>query len=126
MDGTSEGLVSFADGLWLDTAPVRFLGLRLTVTMAVLRLGDGTLLVYSPLILTPERRSAVVSPWDAARKRLRRPKLSTTRIRSGGLIVRPPSGVGHSAHIVEEVATPDTAVSLKTLCEPRAGRDVPA
>jgi hypothetical protein len=59
MDGTTDGLVSFAEGVWLGTAPVRFLGLRLTVTMAVLRLGDGTLLVYSPLILTPERRSAV-------------------------------------------------------------------
>jgi hypothetical protein len=51
--------MSFADGLWLGTAPVRFLGLRLTVTMAVLRLADGTLLVHSPLVLTPERRAAV-------------------------------------------------------------------
>src|SRR3954471_8249184 len=59
MDRTSEGLVSFADGVWLDTAPVGFLGLRLTATMAVLRLSDGELLVYSPLRLTPGRRTAI-------------------------------------------------------------------
>ena len=35
------------------------LGLRLTATMVVLRLADGSLLVYSPVALTPERRAAV-------------------------------------------------------------------
>ena len=59
MDSASGSLVSFTDGVWLDTAPVRFLGLRLTATMAVLRLGGRDLLVYSPLRLTPERRAAV-------------------------------------------------------------------
>jgi hypothetical protein len=54
-----EGLAAFAEGLWLDTAPVSFLGLRLTATMAVIRLGDGGLLVYSPVPLVPERRAAV-------------------------------------------------------------------
>lgn len=40
-------------------APVRFLGMELTATMTVLRLGDGSLLVHSPVMLTPERRAAV-------------------------------------------------------------------
>jgi len=52
-------LVGFADGVWLCAAPVRFLGLRLTSTMTVLRLSDGGLLVFSPVALTPERRAAV-------------------------------------------------------------------
>jgi len=52
-------LISFADGVWVDTGPVRFLGLQLTATMAVLRLGDSSLLLYAPLAMTPERRAAV-------------------------------------------------------------------
>ena len=52
-------LTVFADGVWLDTAPVSFLGLQLTATMAVLRLNNGALLLYSPLALTPERRQAI-------------------------------------------------------------------
>jgi len=55
----SNPLVAFADGVWLCPAPARFLGLRLTSTMVVLRLSDGALLVYSPVALTPERRAAV-------------------------------------------------------------------
>jgi hypothetical protein len=58
MDTSSE-LVRFADGVWLCTTPVGFLGLRLTVTMTVLRLPDGGLVLYSPVKLTPERRAAV-------------------------------------------------------------------
>ena len=54
-DGT---LTPFAEGVWVDTEPVRFLGLRLTATMAVLRLGDESLLLYSPVAMTPERRAA--------------------------------------------------------------------
>jgi hypothetical protein len=52
-------LTPFAEGLWLDTEPVRFLGLELTATMAVVRLADGSLLLHSPVTLTPERRAAV-------------------------------------------------------------------
>ena len=43
----------------MDTAPIGIVGTRLTATMAVLRLGDGSLLLYSPLEATPERRAAV-------------------------------------------------------------------
>jgi hypothetical protein len=52
-------LTPFADGVWVDTEPVRFLGLRLTATMAVLRLGNESLLLYSQVAMTPERRAAV-------------------------------------------------------------------
>ncbi len=52
-------LASFAEGVWLDTAPVRFLGMRLSSTMTVLRLDDGNLLLHSPLAMTPARRAAI-------------------------------------------------------------------
>lgn len=52
-------LIPFAEGVWVSTEPVRHLGLRLTATMAVFRLGDGSLLLYSPVVMTPERRAAV-------------------------------------------------------------------
>jgi hypothetical protein len=52
-------LTPFADGVWVDSAPVRFLGMRLTATMAVLRLSDNSLLLYSPLAMTAERRAAI-------------------------------------------------------------------
>jgi hypothetical protein len=47
------------EGIWIDTAPVRILGMRLSATMVVIRLADGRLLLYSPLSLTPERRRAI-------------------------------------------------------------------
>jgi hypothetical protein len=47
------------EGVWIDADPVRFLRLRLTATMTVLRLTDRTLLVCSPIALTPERRAQV-------------------------------------------------------------------
>lgn len=52
-------LTSVCDGVWVDCGPVSFLGLRLTATMTVLRVGDGSLLVHSPLPLTAARRAAV-------------------------------------------------------------------
>jgi hypothetical protein len=52
-------LASLAEGVWIDNEPVRFLGLRLTATMAVLRLRDDSLLLYSPVAMTPERRAAI-------------------------------------------------------------------
>ena len=36
--GDADALVGLADGVWVSTAPVSFLGLRLTTTMTVLRL----------------------------------------------------------------------------------------
>lgn len=52
-------LTRFADGVWVDDAPIRILGMPLTTTMTVLRLDDGSLLLHSPIPMTPERRAAV-------------------------------------------------------------------
>src|SRR5258706_6634637 len=49
----------FAEGVWLDTAPARIVGMKLTSTMTVLRLDDGDVLLHSPIAMTPERRAAV-------------------------------------------------------------------
>jgi hypothetical protein len=57
----SGTLTPFAEGVWLDTDPVRFLGLQLTATMAALRLADESLLLYSPVSMTAERRAAVAA-----------------------------------------------------------------
>jgi hypothetical protein len=49
----------FAEGVWLDRAPVSILGMRLTSTMAVLRLRGDAVLLYSPVEMTEERRTLV-------------------------------------------------------------------
>lgn len=53
-------------GVWLDTAPVSILGMRLTSTMTVLRLDDDRLLVHSPIALTPARRDAIAALGEVA------------------------------------------------------------
>ena len=56
----TEGVLTpFAEGVWVDSTSVRILGMPLTATMTVLRLSDGSLLVHSPVGLTPERRAAI-------------------------------------------------------------------
>lgn len=54
-------LTQLDEGIWIDSQPVRFLGMPLTATMTALRLRNGDLLLYSPLALTVERRAAVES-----------------------------------------------------------------
>lgn len=54
-----SGLRSVAKGVWIDTSPVRFLGLHLTANMTVLELRGGGLLLHSPIGFTAERRAAV-------------------------------------------------------------------
>lgn len=54
-------MISFAEGIWIEIGPARILGMRLTTTMTVLRLADGSLLVHSPLPCTAERRAAVAA-----------------------------------------------------------------
>ena len=61
MTGSHPPLVLVADDLWLCAAPVHFLGMSLTTTMAVVRLPDGALLLHSPVAATPERRAAVAA-----------------------------------------------------------------
>lgn len=55
----SGQLVEVAEGVWVDTAPVRIVGMPLTSTMTVLRLGGDDLLLYSPVAMTERRRAAV-------------------------------------------------------------------
>jgi hypothetical protein len=52
-------LTPLADGVWSTSDPTHYLGWRLTATMTVLQLGDGSLLLHSPVSMTPERRAAV-------------------------------------------------------------------
>jgi hypothetical protein len=52
-------MTPFADGVWLDSEPIRILGMKLGATMTVLRLRDGSLLLHSPVKMTPARRAAV-------------------------------------------------------------------
>ena len=59
MNSPSPGLVPFGKGIWLGSDPVGIVGMPLTSTMTVLRLGDGGLLLYSPVAMTGERRAAV-------------------------------------------------------------------
>lgn len=54
-------MTPLADDLWLEPAPVRFLGMSLTSTMTVVRLDDGSLLLHSPVAATAERRAAVAA-----------------------------------------------------------------
>jgi hypothetical protein len=54
-----ESLASFADGIWLAQQDLVYLRLRLTATMTVIRLPDGSLLVHSPVALTPARQGRV-------------------------------------------------------------------
>lgn len=54
-------LTPFAEGVWCDLGPVSMIGMRLTATMTVLRLGGAGLVLHSPLPLTPERRAAVTA-----------------------------------------------------------------
>ncbi len=52
-------LDQIAEGVWIATAPVHIVGMRLTTTMTVLALGDGSLLLSSPISATPELVAAV-------------------------------------------------------------------
>jgi hypothetical protein len=52
-------LALFDEGVWIDSAPARILGMNLTATMTVVRLQTGGLLLHSPLEMTVERRLAV-------------------------------------------------------------------
>lgn len=48
-----------ANNLWVMAAPQSFLGLHLGTRMTVVRLQDGSLLVHSPIALTPDLRAEV-------------------------------------------------------------------
>jgi hypothetical protein len=59
MGAGAETLVTFAEGIWLSAEPIVYLGLRVNAVMSVVRLADDTLLVHSPVPLSPARREQV-------------------------------------------------------------------
>jgi hypothetical protein len=59
MTADAGSLTQFAEGIWVDSQPAHIVGMELTATMAVLRLGGGNLLLYSPIRMTAERRAAI-------------------------------------------------------------------
>lgn len=52
---TSEGL-----NLWTVTCPVKILGLTMASRMSIIRLGDGTLWLHSPVRLDPRLQAALI------------------------------------------------------------------
>jgi Domain of unknown function (DUF4336) len=52
-------LTHIADGLWVATAPLRYIAFQLGTRMSVVRLASGDLWIHSPIALTPELRAAV-------------------------------------------------------------------
>ncbi len=56
---TANRLTPVAEGVWIAQAPVGFLGLRLTSTMTVLRLGTGGAVVHSPVPMSDELRTGL-------------------------------------------------------------------
>lgn len=61
-----DALTPAGDGVWLATTPVRILGMGLSSTMVALRLRGDSLLLYSPVGLTPARRAAVEALGEVA------------------------------------------------------------
>jgi hypothetical protein len=59
MANEQKALTRLAPGVWRSSEPVRIVGTRLTTSMTVMELGDGALLLHSPVSLTPELRAAV-------------------------------------------------------------------
>jgi hypothetical protein len=54
-------LKEWADGVWIAEAPLRFFGVPLGTRMTVVRLPDGSLLLHSPIELSPRLRAQVDS-----------------------------------------------------------------
>jgi hypothetical protein len=55
----AAALTRFTEGIWLASDLVRPVGMRIQATMSVIRLPDASLLIHSPVALTPARRAAV-------------------------------------------------------------------
>jgi hypothetical protein len=57
---TLDGVLTpFSERIWLATDPVRPVWMRVDATMTVIRLSDDSLLLHSPVAMTPARRAAV-------------------------------------------------------------------
>jgi hypothetical protein len=61
MAASDLALAPLAEGVWTTNDPTHYLGWRLTATMTVLRLADGSLLLHSPVSMTDARRAAVAA-----------------------------------------------------------------
>jgi hypothetical protein len=54
-------LTRLDDAIWTDAQPVRIVGMRLCANMTVLRLPNSSLLLHSPISMTPERREQIAA-----------------------------------------------------------------
>lgn len=54
-----NGLRRLDDGVWVADGPLRFVGIQMGCRMTVIRLGDGTLLLHSPIQHAPSLQAAV-------------------------------------------------------------------
>jgi hypothetical protein len=52
-------LIPFADDVWIDARPLRFLGIEMGTRMTVVRLASGGLFVHSPVALDEGTREAI-------------------------------------------------------------------
>ena len=52
-------LIAFAEDVWADARPLRFLGVEMGTRMTVVRLANGGLFVHSPVALDAETKAAV-------------------------------------------------------------------
>ena len=58
MTDTNENeLQKWSDGIWIAEAPLRFFGISFGTRMTVVRLDDGSLLIHSPIHITPSLQS---------------------------------------------------------------------
>lgn len=54
-----SALEAIADGLWCATSPQTFLGFHVGTRMTVVRLGNGSLLLHSPVAIAPLLRAEI-------------------------------------------------------------------
>lgn len=52
-----SALQEWSDGIWIAEAPLRFFGIPFGTRMTVVRLDDGSLLLHSPIHISPSLRS---------------------------------------------------------------------
>lgn len=55
----ADELRRWSDALWIAEAPLRFYGIEFGTRMTVVRLGDGSLLLHSPIALSPALRARI-------------------------------------------------------------------
>ncbi len=64
MDRKMDELRAWSEGVWIAEAPLRFYGVPFGCRMTVIRLGDGSLLLHSPIAIPPhlQRRIDALGP----------------------------------------------------------------